>query len=233
MKKIHLVISFPLFFSQFSSAIDVGDPTFFVESNQKIAGKIIKNSVNESRFLKVSVQRVSSPLKGGIVISPESKDELLAAPPVAILQPNAEDTIRFFYNGPADGKERYYRVIWDESPLSTDDDLSTSNKVVQAMPHVRVSTIMVVRPRNVKWDAKYTNGVIMNTGNTSLKTIYYGECTSKGLELLKRRHREKDNTCKEVDYILPGNTSHPELVNIFANKAVGGVWEDGQFIKLN
>ena len=118
MKK-HL-LPLALLFSGISpaQALDVGDISSFMNSDSSTLSKTIKNSTDSGRLINIRLERLSSPLDDGQVISMDKPDEFLLTPASLLLPAQASEVIRFFYKGPADEKERYYRIVWFDQALS-------------------------------------------------------------------------------------------------------------------
>lgn len=112
MKK-HL-LPLALLFSGISpaQALDVGDISSFMNSDSSTLSKTIQNSTDSGRLINIRLERLSSPLDDGQVIAMDKPDELLLTPASLLLPAQASEVIRFFYKGPADEKERYYRIVW-------------------------------------------------------------------------------------------------------------------------
>ncbi|MGK3397666.1 hypothetical protein ACSLNJ_18145, partial [Escherichia coli] len=110
MKK-HL-LPLALLFSGISpaQALDVGDISSFMNSDSSTLSKTIQNSTDSGRLINIRLERLSSPLDDGQVIAMDKPDELLLTPASLLLPAQASEVIRFFYKGPADEKERYYRI---------------------------------------------------------------------------------------------------------------------------
>ena len=89
-----------------------------MNSGSSTLSKTIKNSTDSGRLINIHLERLSSPLDGGQVIPMDKPDEVLLTPASLLLPAQASDVIRFFYKGPADDKERYYRIVWFDQALS-------------------------------------------------------------------------------------------------------------------
>ncbi|EHO0087987.1 fimbria/pilus periplasmic chaperone [Escherichia coli] len=201
MKK-HL-LPLALLFSGISpaQALDVGDISSFMNSDSSTLSKTIKNSTDSGRLINIRLERLSSPLDDGQVISMDKPDELLLTPASLLLPAQASEVIRFFYKGPADEKERYYRVSFREVPTRNQTRRSPTGGEVSTDPVVVMDTILVVRPRQVqfKWSFDKVTGTVSNTGNTWFKLLIKPGC---------------DSTEEEGDawYLRPGDVVHqPEL----------------------
>ena len=111
MKKHILAISLLLSTMTPALALDVGDISSFMNSESSTLSKEIKNTTDSGRLINIHMERLSSPLDGGKVIPMDKQDEILLTPASLLLPAKASDVIRFFYKGPADDKERYYRMV--------------------------------------------------------------------------------------------------------------------------
>lgn len=127
--------------------------------------------------------------------------ELLFAPRQLALQAGESEYFKFYYHGPRDNRERYYRVSFREVPTRNLTKRSPSGGEVSTEPVVVMDTILVVRPRQVqfKWSFDQVTGTVSNTGNTWFKLLIKPGC---------------DSTEEEGDawYLRPGDVVHqPEL----------------------
>jgi hypothetical protein len=118
MKKHILAIGLLLSTMTPALALDVGDISSFMNSDSSTLSKEIKNTTDSGRLINIHMERLSSPLDGGKVIPMDKQDEILLTPASLLLPAKASDVIRFFYKGPADDKERYYRIVWFDQALS-------------------------------------------------------------------------------------------------------------------
>ncbi|MFL7885799.1 hypothetical protein AAD041_20770, partial [Proteus mirabilis] len=145
MKK-NIFLSFLVLFSIKSMAIDVGNITEFIETDNDLLTKEIKNTVASARLVNLSVQKISSPMGDGVEIPLESNNEILSTPSNLILPSNASDIFKIIYDGPKDDKERYYRLNWTDDPVS-ENNITNSSKSAKATTSATISTILVVAPR--------------------------------------------------------------------------------------
>ena len=131
MKKHLLALGLLLAGVSPAQALDVGDISSFMNSGSSTLSKTIKNSTDSGRLINIHLERLSSPLDGGQVIPMDKPDEVLLTPASLLLPAQASDVIRFFYKGPADDKERYYRIVWFDQALS---DAQRDNANRSAVP---------------------------------------------------------------------------------------------------
>ncbi len=79
--------------------------------------------------------------------------ELLFAPRQLTLQAGESEYFKFYYHGPKDNRERYYRVSFREIPTRNLVMRAPAGGQISMEPVVVMDTILVVRPRQVqfKW----------------------------------------------------------------------------------
>ena len=201
---VGLVVSFP------GWAINVGEITSIMTSAESSLSKEITNTTDAARYVSVSVKQLSSPLAGGVEIKPVNSGELLSTPANLILPGQAKDVFRFFYKGPADDVERYYRLQWIDEPV-TESAETRANK-------------MVVAPRKERFEYNRNGDVITNTGNVSFRVIAYGTC--------KEKARDRGRGCRERYYIMPGTKIKLQFTDINNSRSRIGIWHGKQFITV-
>lgn len=210
---IVFLLSFPV------RAINVGSVTNYIFSNQDSIYKKIKNNTDEARLILINIEEISSPDTNGVVINSHPKDVLLT-PSKLIMPAQSEKNIRFFYYGPSDDKERYYRIYWQDSNLSSETARLAAKNATASATAV-VGTILVVNPRLEKFSYKYENGYLENTGNTSYRVVAYGPCIDNHL-----------SSCKENYNDLPGRKRHFRLVDMEQKNSFIGIWNKDNFINV-
>lgn len=213
-----MAITFP------ALSINVGEVTAIMDTSHSMHAREIANSTDQARFVSVSVERISSPMEGGKVITMASRDELLSTPASLILPGQSKENFRFIYKGPQDDKERYYRISWSDEPV-TEYDASQGKKQGQATTSAVIGTILVVAPRQERFDYTHQGGTVTNTGNTTFRVISYGPCRDKSRDIGKG--------CRERYYVMPGvsvTLQHTDLTN---KKTHIGIWHGDTFINVN
>ncbi|HDR2399103.1 TPA: hypothetical protein QCH98_004425, partial [Enterobacter bugandensis] len=181
----------------------------------------IKNTTDSGRLVNISIEKLDSPLEGGKVIPMEKKDEILLTPSSILMPAKSSEVIRFFYKGPEDDKERYYRIVWFDQALSNVQNNGSKRSAV-ATASARIGTILVVAPRKIKYNQKFDNGVMTNTGNATLRIIAYGPClnASEGKE------------CKENYYLMPGKSRKFTHVDTTQDKGRVALWQGETFVPI-
>lgn len=171
MKKIiFIAISFFLLPIKTSLAVNVGNITEIISSNEETLAKEIENTVNTARLVNLSIEKIDSPLEGGKIISVNNPNEILSTPANLILPGNAKDVFKIIYQGPKDDNERYYRLNWKDDPIG-ESGITQSSKSASATTSATISTILVVAPRIEKFKYKYSNSIVSNFGNSSFRVV--------------------------------------------------------------
>ena len=225
MKLNSLLISFPLLAVSLSTqAINVGDVTSIMGPDATSLPKEIINTTDTARYVSVSVERLSSPMAGGTILPMETKSELLSTPASLILPGHAREYFRFFYKGPEDNKERYYRISWTDEPV-TEFDASKKKKQGEATTSAIISTILVVAPRQERFDYSRSNDTVTNTGNASFRVISYGPC--------RDRSKDTGQGCRERYYLMPGVSVKIKYTDLTNKKTRIGIWHGENYINVN
>ncbi|WP_342059254.1 EcpB family pilus assembly chaperone [Aeromonas sp. OTU364] len=202
-----------------SQAINVGAVTTFIDAGSQEVAKQIENGSDQARLVTISVTRITSPEEGGQEIPMEVSGELMLSPSRLMLPANARNNVRFFYKGPQDDKERYYRIRWLDTALSVDDQRNEHRQAV-ATTSAQIGTILVVTPRQHRFAYDLKDDTLTNRGNASYRTVAYGPCL-KGEEL-----------CKETYYDLPGKQRRFRQVNMRDPKSHLGLWLGQEFVVI-
>ncbi|OIY29794.1 hypothetical protein BJK26_24380 [Escherichia coli] len=183
-----------------TQAISVGNLTFSLPSETDFVSKRVVNNNKSARIYRIAISAIDSPGSSELRTRPVD-GELLFAPRQLALQADESEYFKFYYHGPRDNRERYYRVSFREVPTRNLTKRSPSGGEVSTEPVVVMDTILVVRPRQVqfKWSFDQVTGTVSNTGNTWFKLLIKPGC---------------DSTEEEGDawYLRPGDVVHqPEL----------------------
>ncbi|CAM3584491.1 putative fimbrial chaperone EcpB [Klebsiella spallanzanii] len=221
MKKHILAIGLLLSGMTPALALDVGDISSFMNSDSSTLSKEIKNTTDSGRLINIHLERLTSPLDGGKVIPMDKQDEVLLTPASLLLPAKASDVIRFFYKGPADDKERYYRIVWFDQALS-DAQRNGATRSAVATASARIGTILVVAPRKANFRYQYADGKLVNTGNATLRILAYGPC-------LKAADGKE---CKENYFLMPGKERRFTRVNVADKKGRVALWQGEQFVPV-
>ena len=160
-------------------AISVGNLTFSLPAEADFASKRVVNNNKSARLYRITVSAIDRP--GGSEVRSRPVDgELLFAPRQLALQAGESEYFKFYYHGPRDNRERYYRVSFREIPTRNLTRRSPTGGEVSMEPVVVMDTILVVRPREVqfKWSFDKAAGTVSNTGNTWFKLLIKPGCDS-------------------------------------------------------
>lgn len=162
-----------------AQAISVGNLTFSLPAEADFASKRVVNNNKSARLYRITVSAIDRP--GGSEVRSRPVDgELLFAPRQLALAGRESEYFKFYYHGPRDNRERYYRVSFREIPTRNLTRRSPTGGEVSMEPVVVMDTILVVRPRQVqfKWSFDKAAGTVSNTGNTWFKLLIKPGCDS-------------------------------------------------------
>ncbi len=162
--------------------------------DQRFISRPMVNDTPRTNLYTISAYKIDKPGAGGenrIIGGPM---EVVYSPLKFTVQAGGQEYFKLFYRGPEDGVERYYRVIFRESPVRM-FPLKTQNKYTDVLPVVAMSTILVVRPRKttLKFEVDERTGTIRNTGNTFFRVIIQKGCHG-------------DDESSTQFYMLPGES---------------------------
>lgn len=224
MKKITLALILLSWLPLKSSfAVNVGNITEIISSNEDTLSKKIENTVDTARLVNLTIEKIDSPLDTGKVITVTDPNEILSTPANLILPGHAKDIFKIIYQGPKDNKERYYRLNWKDDPIG-ESGVTQSAKSASATTSATISTILVVAPRIENFNYKYTNSQISNTGNSTFRVVASGPC------LAEKQKYGVDGICRERYYLMPNLAVKLQFVDVTNKKSSVGIWHKGEFI---
>lgn len=224
MKKITLaLLLLSLFPFKNSLAVNVGNITEIISSNENTLAKEIENTVSVARLVNLTIEKIDSPLDNGKVIAVSDPNEILSTPANLILPSHAKDVFKIIYQGPKDDKERYYRLNWKDDPIG-ETGVTKSSKSASATTSATISTILVVTPRIENFNYKYVNSQVSNIGNSSFRVVASGPC------LPEKQEYSVDGICRERYYLMPQLAVKLQFVDLANKKSSVGIWHKGEFI---
>jgi hypothetical protein len=190
---------YAIFFTFPASAVYFNSIIYDMDPGKSFMAKPVYNDTDRINFYTVSAYKIARPGNGQEASVKEDDKDLIWSPLKVTVQPKGKEYFKLYYRGPDDNTERYYRVIFKETPVTLFPFRATQ-KHMDVIPIVAMSTILVVRPRNIslKYDIDELNGVIKNTGNTFFRVILQKGC-------------DGDDESSKQFYMLPGEMwSGPE-----------------------
>lgn len=197
-------------------AINVGNLTFSINAEDAFVTKQVINNNKMAKIYRVVISAIDRPGEKEVHVRAIG-GELLFSPGMVVLQPGERRLFKFYYNGPQDNKERYYRISFSEIP--TQNHQKTEDRTqIWMEPVIVLDTILVVRPRkiNFSWDFDKAKGVLKNNGNTWFKLLLKPGCEST-----------EDESASF--YLRPGDVLHEPLLQQSGNKYI--IYND-KFIKM-
>lgn len=173
---------------------------FDMEPQRDFISISVRNDTNRSNFYSASAFRIDKPGDGNENRVRDNEMEVIWSPLNFTNQAGKVSVFKFFYRGPKDNKERYYRMIFKESPVSL-IPYKNREKITDAVPIVNISVILIVRPRkaHIEYVLDSQAGVLDNTGNSFFKVIIQKGCNG-------------DDESSTQFYMLPGESYQSESV---------------------
>lgn len=106
-----LMLAFP------AQAVYLSSGVFTLESDRTFFSRQFVNNTKETNLYVIAAYRIAKP---GVDEQPQplEQGELLYTPLRKILEPGAWEYFKIFYRGPADERERYYRIVIQEIPAN-------------------------------------------------------------------------------------------------------------------
>ena len=201
-KIIQCMVIIVMVFFTVKSASAAYFSTFIYEmmSEEDFISKSVKNDTKTSNMYEIQSFKIDRPGGNGENKVQEASRDLIYTPTKLKIESGSSDFFKILYIGPKDDQERYYRVVFKETPLTT-INIPTRKNATSFFSTVSMSTILVVRPRKqiFKYEIDESNGVIKNTGNTFFRVIIQEGCNGK------------DDEANHF-YMLPGESFQNESV---------------------
>lgn len=160
-----------------SWAISIDEFTTSISADEFMATKRVLNNNDSARLYQVSLYAIDKPGSAEHQIN-SPKGELLFSPKRLMLPAGQADFFKFYYHGPKDNQERYFRILFHEIPTINTQAALNPKSEINLAPIIVTNTILVIRPRliNFKWQFLPNIGKIKNTGNTWFKLINKTTC---------------------------------------------------------
>ncbi|CAI6173626.1 hypothetical protein DJICPGNB_07340 [Escherichia coli] len=122
-----------------TQAISVGNLTFSLPSETDFVSKRVVNNNKSARIYRIAISAIDSPGSSELRTRPVD-GELLFAPRQLALQAGESEYFKFYYHGPRDNRERYYRVSFREVPTRNQTRRSPTGGEVSTEPVVVMDT---------------------------------------------------------------------------------------------
>ncbi|WP_234925173.1 fimbria/pilus periplasmic chaperone [Aeromonas caviae] len=104
-----------------AAALDIGAMTLAMAPEQEFITRTLTNNSASPKLYDIQMEKISDPTARGRTL-PTVPGELLFAPRRFTLHARHAQNVKFYYKGPADDHERYYRITFTESPAAQVDE---------------------------------------------------------------------------------------------------------------
>ena len=174
-----------------AQAVYLESTIYEMPSDKSFISKRIYNDSQKQNLYSIGAVKIDKPGPGGENRSAIAEGELLFTPLNFSLAPQASEFFKIFYRGPQDDKERYYRILFREMPITLFTERN-QGKGGQALPVIAMDTILVVRPRkmNLAYTIDEANGTLKNTtdDDATMRYVLPGE-TWRSSELKSKNRK--------------------------------------------
>ncbi|QCZ39101.1 hypothetical protein FGL54_12750 [Enterobacter cloacae] len=175
--KFLAIFAINCFISASANALIIENLNIDFLPEKEVVFQPIKNDTSVRQNYTISLIQVDVPKEHGK--ETEIKDgEVMFSPKQLTLESGERAGFKFYYTGPHDSKERYYRVKFTETPLQARVVMSKGQRI-QSDVVVSLEAILIVRPWTRHFDYTFSNGVVSNTGNTWFKYVSSQGCSSQ------------------------------------------------------
>ncbi|MGY8002309.1 molecular chaperone [Klebsiella pneumoniae] len=185
-----------------ASAVYFDSIIYDMDASKDFISRPLVNDTSSNNLYTISAYKIARPGNGNERPVPGQDKDLVWSPLQFIVQANGLEYFKLYYRGPGDDIERYYRVIFKETPVTV-FPWRMEQKKLNIVPSVSMSTILIVRPRKTRfqYEINEATGTIKNTGNTYFRVILQKGCNG-------------DDESSTQFYMLPGDSwTGPEAKN--------------------
>lgn len=195
-------------FSAFSLTLD--NLNIDLMPDKKVRYVTIHNSSPQKNLYTVSMVQVAVPRQSGqeTIISDGS---LLYSPQKLELNPGQRAGFKFYYMGKTDNIERYYRVKFTETPITT-MKWTARKREISSDFRLAVEAIMIVRPAKIAFSYKINKNEIINTGNTYFKYMSSVGCSNNYLD--------SKFVAPGETFLINKNSSRSKKILVFRDKII-------------
>ncbi|WP_339015133.1 fimbria/pilus periplasmic chaperone [Aeromonas popoffii] len=199
---------FVFLFSWPAMAIDIGPMTVVMEPSQSFVSRTVTNNSTAPKIYEIRANKISNPTANGQQLDMK-RGELLYSPKRFVLHSKQVQNVKFYYRGDVDDHERYYQVIFTESPTAQTDESEKNIRRGALEIKLELQSILVVRPRKMQFNYQLDKGssAIKNTGNTFFEFMVKDGC-------------EQPDGKADSKYLLPGDIYHNVKVSESGNQKV-------------
>lgn len=176
MKKL-ILLALCAFYNMPANAMYFNSIIYDMDASKDFISRPVINDTNKTNLYTLSAYKISRPGNGLELAENDITKDLIWSPLKLTIQPNGREYFKLYYRGPKDDVERYYRVVFRETPVTL-FPWRAERKKIDVIPSVSMSTILIVRPRNahLSYEIDEQNGIIKNTGNTYFRVILQQGC---------------------------------------------------------
>ena len=129
-----------------ASAVYFDSIIYDMDASKDFISRPLVNDTSSNNLYTISAYKIARPGNGNERPVPGQDKDLVWSPLQFTVQANGQEYFKLYYRGPGDDIERYYRVIFKETPVTV-FPWRMEQKKLNIVPSVSMSTILIVRPR--------------------------------------------------------------------------------------
>lgn len=133
-----------------ASAVYFDSIIYDMDASKDFISRPLVNDTKSTNLYTISAYKISRPGNGDEIPVPGQSKDLVWSPLQFTVQAKGQEYFKLYYRGPKDDVERYYRVIFKETPVTV-FPWRMDQKKMAVVPSVSMSTILIVRPRKTRF----------------------------------------------------------------------------------
>lgn len=211
-----------------AGAMEISDITVVTSSKTGQAVVHAKNDEGRATLLSVGVVQVDSPYENGneVSVDPAASNDIRFTPARSLVPAGQTVPVRFFYQGPKDDKERYYKVSWASTGVGMNVKKNDTDKKADVQFSSVIRTILVVPPAQQNFSYSYNRDSVLNDGNISFQALIYGPCKPG----VNNDAEGNGNVCQEKYWVGPGRKVNFKRIDNSKGEVQLMLKRDGKYI---
>lgn len=205
-----------------AQAVSLDSYYYLLEADQEaITIEATNPDASAAHVVALEVMPIDSPFAmKPLEVAPGEEGHLLFTPVKSILPASGKAKYKFIYNGPADGKERYYAISWHDSRLERTSASSGDSPSGRVSAIVTLQTALVIKPRQENRSYHWNGKRLLNNGNSTFRFYASGKCA-----------KNTEAGCEIYKPVMPGKEIQvTETLDVADPNMIMGIWKDKSFL---
>ncbi len=176
-----------------ASAVYFDSIIYDMDASKDFISRPLVNDTSSNNLYTISAYKIARPGNGNERPVPGQDKDLVWSPLQFIVQANGLEYFKLYYRGPGDDIERYYRVIFKETPVTV-FPWRMEQKKLNIVPSVSMSTILIVRPRKTRFQYEINEA----TGTIKIPAIPISESFSRKVVMVMMKALHSFICCQGI-----------------------------------